>query len=232
MDLMVADLQVVEGRLERLNVDIQKGTKELLPERDLLIRCRETLEAEKPIRVLEFTEEEDKMLRGYAFLSAKPLLVLFNTGEESREFDLPPDQESGFKQPKVAWTSFCAELEAEVLSMGDEADEFAREMGVESFSRDRIIPMCYDLLGLITFLTMNETESRAWPIRKGSTALRAAGTVHSDIERGFIRAETISYDDLIGVGSWSEARTQGRLRQEGKEYIIQEGDVILFRFKV
>lgn len=232
VDLMVADLQVVEGRLARLNVDIQKGTKELLPERDLLIRCRETLEAEKPIRVLEFTEEEDKMLRGYAFLSAKPLLVLFNTGEESREFALPPDQESGFKQPKVAWTSFCAELEAEVLSMGDEADEFAREMGVESFSRDRIIPMCYDLLGLITFLTMNETESRAWPIRKGSIALRAAGTVHSDIERGFIRAETISYDDLIGVGSWSEARTQGRLRQEGKEYIVQEGDVILFRFKV
>ena len=111
-------------------------------------------------------------------------------------------------------------------------EAFAREMGVETLSRDKVIQMTYGLLDIVTFLTANEKESHAWPIPRGSTALRAAGAVHSDLERGFIRAETISFEDLARAGSWAEARSQGLLRLEGKDYVVQEGDVILFRFKV
>lgn len=231
-DLMVADLQVIEGSLERLKKGIEKGMKELIPERDLMVRCQENLEAEKPIRMLECTQEEEKMLRGYAFLSGKPLLVVFNIGEIVGEFEFPLELQRWFDQTKITWTSFCAKLESEILSMGEEVNFFAQEMGVESLSRDRVISMSYDLLGLITFLTMGEAESRAWPIRKGATALRAAGTIHSDIEHGFIRAETVSYETLIASGSWAEARKQGHMRLEGKNYIVQDGDIIFFRFKV
>ena len=231
-DLMVSDLQIIEGRMERLEVEIAKGGKDLIPDRDVLVRCREALEASVPLRALDFEAEDEKRLRGYAFLSAKPLLVVFNTGEDQRDFSLPEDRKETVSQPRTAWTSFCAALEMDLLEMGDQIEEFAREMGVETFSRERVIRMTYDLLGLVTFLTTGEPESRAWPILKGMPAVRAAGAIHSDLERGFIRAETVSYEDLMRAGAWAAARPRGLLRLEGKEYVIQEGDVILFRFKV
>lgn len=234
MELMLSDLQVVESRLERLETDIGKGRKEGVPERDALLRCRGTLEGGVPLRALALDAEDEKRLRGYAFLTGKPLLVVSNTGEEKSDVRLPEggDARTVVTFPKTGWTSFCAALEAELLSMGEEAEAFARDMGVESFSRDRVIRMTYDLLGLLTFLTAGEKESRAWPVPRGSTAPKAAGTIHSDLERGFIRAETVSYEDLVRAGSWAAARSQGLLRLEGKDYEIQEGDVILFRFKV
>ncbi len=231
-DLLLSDLQVVEGRLERLEADITKGRKEHVPERNALARCRQALDEGLPLRALDFGPEEEKILRGYAFLSGKPLLVVFNTDEDNRKFDLPEGGAPAVSHPKTGWTSFCAKLEAEIIGLGEEAGEFAQEMGVESLSKDRIIQMTYGLLELVTFLTTGEKESHVWPIPKGATAQKAAGTIHSDLERGFIRAETVSYDDLVRAGSWSAARTQGLLRLEGKEYIVQEGDVILFRFKV
>ena len=231
-DLILSDLQIVEGRVDRLEAEIGKGRKDLLPERDALARCREALEEGIPLRAIDFGTEDDKRLRGYAFLSGKPLLVVFNTGENQRDFNLPEDQRKTVSQPRTGWTAFCAALEMDLLEMGDEAEEFAREMGVETFSRERVIRMTYDLLGLVTFLTTSDAESRAWPIPKGTAAGKAAGAIHSDLERGFIRAETVSFDDLMEAGSWAAARTQALLRLEGKEYIVQEGDVILFRFKV
>ena len=234
LDLMLSDLQVVEARLERLEADIGNGRKEEVPERDALRRCQKALGEGVPLRELEFDAEDERLLRGYAFLTAKPLLVVFNAGESQRDFDLPEDgtAQAIVSRPKTAWTSFCAALEMEILSMGEEAEAFAREMGVETLSRDKVIQMTYGLLDIATFLTANEKESHAWPIPRGSTALRAAGAVHSDLERGFIRAETISFEDLARAGSWAEARSQGLLRLEGKDYVVQEGDVILFRFKV
>lgn len=234
LELILSDLQVVESRLQRLEADIGKGRKEGAAERDALLRCRKALEEGIPLTAVELDAEDEKRLRGYAFLSGKPLLVVFNTGEDNREFELPGEGPARaiVARPRTAWTSFCAALEAELLGMGEEAESFAREMGVETLSREKIIRMTYDLLDLITFFTTSEKESRAWPIPKGSTAAKAAGTVHSDMERGFIRAETVSFDDLVRAGSWAAARTEGLLRLEGRDYLVQEGDVILFRFKV
>ncbi|MFQ5915270.1 MAG: DUF933 domain-containing protein [Nitrospinota bacterium] len=234
LELVLSDLQVVEARLKRIEAEIGKGRKEGVPERDALLRCRKRLEDGLPLRAVDFGAEEEKLLRGYAFLSRKPLLVVFNTAEDRRDFDLPPEGNARtlVSYPKTGRISFCAALESEVLAMGEEAEAFALEMGLQALSRDKVLWMTYDLLGLITFLTANEKESHAWPIPEGTTALRAAGLIHSDLQRGFIRAETISYEELSRAGSWAESRSRGLLRVEGKDYVVQEGDVILFRFNV
>lgn len=227
-ELILADLLVVEKRLERIATDRKRGKKENPEEIRLLQECREILETSRPLRSRPRISDIP-ILRGYSFLSAKPLLILVNQPEENVP-TLPPEITDGTVAP---YLEIVGKLEMELAELApDEAREFMLEMGLEALAREQVIQASSQLLGLITFFTTNEQEARAWTIRQGSPALKAAGVVHSDMERGFIRAEVVQYDDLEGAGSYAAAQKQGLVRLEGKEYVVQDGDVIFFRFKV
>jgi GTP-binding protein YchF len=227
-ELILADLVVVEKRLERIATDRKRGKKESPEEVELLQECQEILETSRPLRSRPGIAEIP-VLRGYSFLSAKPLLILVNQPEEDVS-PLPAEITDGTVAP---FLEIIGKLEMELAELSpDEAREFMVEMGLETLAREEVIQASSRLLGLICFFTTNEQEARAWSIRQGSTALNAAGIVHSDMERGFIRAEVIHYDNLAGAGSYAVAQKQGLVRLEGKEYIVQDGDVIFFRFKV
>jgi len=237
-ELILADLMVLESRLERLEKTMKKvKRKEDELERELLLRCKEALEKETPLREVEFSPEEEKMLRGFGFLSEKPLLIVVNLGEDDlSHYD---DYLEHFKlqgwvgKPKVALCQVSSKLEMELSQLEDEErEEFMREMGVKELSTERIIRTSYRLLELISFFTYAGEEVKAWTIKQGATALKAAGQIHTDIERGFIRAEVIPYEKLIALGSLAEARQRGLLRLEGKGYQVQDGDVIYFRFSI
>ncbi|MFB0519113.1 MAG: redox-regulated ATPase YchF [Acidobacteriota bacterium] len=237
-ELILADLMVLEGRLESLEQTMKKvKSKEDEQEHALLLRCKEALEKEKPLREVEFSPEEEKMLRGFGFLSEKPLLIVVNLGEEDlahyddylEHFGL---QEWAGKR-RVALCPASGKLEMELSQLEDEErGEFMKEMGVKELSTERIIRTSYRLLELVSFFTYAGEEVKAWTIKQGTSALKAAGQIHTDIERGFIRAEVIPYDELIALGSLSEARQKGLLRLEGKTYQVQDGDVIYFRFSI
>ena len=230
-DLVLADLEVVERRLERLEAGIGKGQKGDIPERDLFLKFRSALEEEKPLRVIPL--EDEKILRGYGFLTAKPLLVVFNIGEEE---EFSPGKEEAWSRvleaPGTAWVSLCGKLEMEMTQLEeDEREAFEKEMG-KGLAREDLIRASHDLLGFISFFTVVGKETRAWTIPRGTTALKAAGAVHSDMERGFIRAEVVPFGILDREGSWAAAKEAGLIRLEGKQYIVQDGDIIFFRFKV
>jgi ribosome-binding ATPase YchF (GTP1/OBG family) len=224
----LADLLVVEKRLERIVLERQRGKRENPEEVRLLEECLKTLEASRPLR---FTPEtaELPLLRGYSFLSAKPLLLLINQPEENVS-PLPPRFAEALQAPVLEITG---KLEMELAQLSpDEASEFMGEMGLQQLARDRVIQRSYSLLDLISFFTANEQEVRSWAVRRGTPALKAAGVVHSDMERGFIRAEVVSYEDLEGSGSYAAAQKRGLVRLEGRDYIVKDGDVIFFRFNV
>ncbi|UCE84379.1 MAG: redox-regulated ATPase YchF [Deltaproteobacteria bacterium] len=227
-ELILADLLVVEKRLERIAAERQRGKKENPEEVRLLQECQEILEASRPLRSQPGISEIP-LMRGFSFLSAKPLLILVNQPEE----DVPPlpvEVTDGTIAPQL---EIVGKLEMELAQLSpDEASEFMVEMGLETLAREQVIQASSQLLGLISFFTTNEQEARAWTVKAGTPALQAAGVVHSDMERGFIRAEVVQYDDLEGAGSYAVAQKQGLVRLEGKEYIVQDGDVIFFRFKV
>ncbi len=226
-ELILTDLVSVEKRLERLELDQKRGKKPDPEERDLLARCRHELENERPLRLTPELAAARK-LRGFAFLSAKPQLVLFNNGDEDArlpEFAVALDGAT----PLV----IRGKLEQELAGMSpEEAGEFLSEFGLEASAADRIIQKSYELMGLISFFTVGEDEVRAWTIPRATTALDAAEVIHSDIKKGFIRAEVLAYDDLIAAGSHNEARKQGTVRLEGKQYEALDGDIIHFRFNV
>jgi len=228
LELVVADLEKVERRLERLLQETQKGNKGSGQEADLLTRCKTHLEAEGALRTLDFSEEQDKLLRGFQFLSQKPVLVVLNVEEgaqPSQEIEAAC-QAYGFEQ-----MAFCATVEAEIAQLEiDEQRAFLADYGIQEAARPRLIRAAYRLLHLVSFFTVGEDEVRAWTIQAGTPAQLAAGKIHSDIERGFIRAETVHYADLIEQGAWSKCRDQALLRLEGKTYPVQDGDVINFRF--
>jgi GTP-binding protein YchF len=235
IELMLNDLEQATRRMERLEKDIQKKKEPLLEvELALLTRCRKALEAETPLRELAFKPEELKMLTGFMFLTRKPMLYVLNLGdEEAAEIDRVVEKHSLQKlatKPHTAVVPFCGKIEAELAEL-DEAEgaEMMRAYGLVESGRDRLIQASYRLLGLISFLTCGEPEVRAWTIESGMTAQKAAGAIHSDIERGFIKAEVVNWEDLLAAGSWAVARERAKARLEGKEYIVQEGDVILFR---
>ena len=235
-EFILQDQMVVEKRLERLRKDIQKRhDPELERERDLLERCLEILESATPLRNETFDANQTKKLRGFTFLSLKPVLVVVNVGEDDVASDpfSSPAWEAWTSRPGLAFTRFCATLETELAELdGDDALVFMEDLGLDDRALDRIIGESYRLLGLISFFTVGEDECRAWSILDGTEALEAAGEIHSDIQRGFIRAEVVPQDELLEVGSMSGCRQRGTLRLEGKTYKVLDGEVVHFRFNV
>lgn len=236
-DLMVSDLTQIEKRLERLEKDLKKmRSPEFEKENSLLLRSKEALEAEKPLRELEMTAEEKKLIRGFQFLSQKPVLYALNLQESAT---LGSDLESAaakFKleevasRPNAGVTAFCGKVEAELAEMDDEeATDFLSSYGLKESGLRRLIRKSYELLGLISFFTVGEDECRAWTISANLRAQEAAGAIHSDLEKHFIRAETIHWDTLLAAGSEAAAKAQGTLRLEGKDYLVQDGDVMHIR---
>ncbi|HKS65624.1 MAG TPA: redox-regulated ATPase YchF [Candidatus Acidoferrales bacterium] len=235
IELMLNDLEQASKRIERVEKDLKKKKDPLLEaELQLLARCRQALESETPLRELEFKPEERKMLHGFKFLSQKPMLYVLNLGdEEAADAGRAVEKhqlEKLMAKPQTAIVPFCGKIEAELSDLDEaEAAEMMRAYGLAESGRDRLIQATYRLLGLISFLTCGEPEVRAWTIARGATAPQAAGAIHSDIERGFIKAEVVNWEHLLAAGSFAAARERGQVRLEGKEYVVQEGDVILFR---
>ncbi len=235
IELILNDLEQAAKRIERLEKDLKKKKEPLLEaELQLLVRCRQALEAETPLRELEFKPEELKMLTGFMFLTRKPMVYVLNLGdEEASEIGRAIEKhhlEKLADKPRTAIVPFCGKIEAELAELDDaEAAEMMRAYGLTESGRDRLIQASYRLLGLISFLTCGEPECRAWTIERGMTAQKAAGAIHSDIEKNFIKAEVVNWENLLAAGSFPAARERGQARLEGKEYIVQDGDVILFR---
>ncbi|HWP64431.1 MAG TPA: DUF933 domain-containing protein [Candidatus Limnocylindria bacterium] len=227
-ELVLADLAQVERKLER-------ARKEKGKEREIALfeKLARHLEAGKPLRILDFGAEERSQLAGFAFLSLRPLLVVLNVSEDRVAAPAPPEFVAKAKEAGADTLVLSARVEAEVAEL-DAADRpaFLRDLGLEAAARDRFVRASYALLDLISFLTAGEDECRAWPIRRGTTARKAAGRIHSDIERGFIRAEVIAFADFIELKSEARCREAGKLRLEGKDYVVQDGDIIHFRFAV
>ena len=236
-DLMVSDLTQVEKRLERVEKDLKKKkTDELEREHALLLRSKEALEQEKPLRELDMTPEEKKLIKGFMFLSQKPILYALNIGESGTLGEDLDAAVSRFKLDEVAHrlnagaTAICGRVEAELAEMDDaEAADFLSSYGLHESGLVRLIRKSYELLGLISFFTAGEDECRAWTVPVGSKAPQAAGAIHSDLEHHFIRAETIRWDALLEAGSEANARARGTLRLEGKEYVVHDGDVMHIR---
>src|SRR5208282_180150 len=235
VELMLHDLEQIQRRLERLEKDLKKKREPHLErEQAVLFRCKASLEAEHPLRALDLNAEESKLITGYMFLSRKPLLCAVNLGDgEAAEISTAVERHglaAIAAKPQVAVVPFCGRIEAELAEMDEaEAAELMSSYGLAEAGRDRLIGATYTLLGLMSFLTAGEPEVRAWMIRRGATALEAAGAIHSDIAHGFIKAEVVSFEHLIAAGSLAGARERGQVRLEGKEYVVQDGDVILFR---
>jgi hypothetical protein len=236
-DLMVSDLGQIEKRLERLEKDLKKmRTPELERENDLLLRAKAHLESERPLREMEMTPEDKKRIRGFMFLSEKPMLYVLNVSESSNLGDDLEKAITKYKvtevaaRPNAAATAICGKVEAELAEMPDEdAAEFLSSYGLKESGLTRLVRTSYKLLGLISFFTVGEDECRAWTIPQHSRAVEAAGAIHSDLEKHFIRAETIRWDALLDAGSEANARARGTLRLEGKDYIVQDGDVLHIR---
>ena len=234
-ELILSDHEQVAKRLEKLEKDLKKKQdKQQELEKAVLEKCKAHLEAEKPLRELMLTPEERKPIGGFLFLSQRPMLYVLNLGDdEAADMDSAVERHKlGALQgrPNTAVVAVCGRLEAELAEMDDrEATELLASYGLKEPGLNRLIRATYDLLGLIQFFTAGEPEVRSWTIHKGETAVKAAGAIHSDIERGFIRAEVVRWSDLLAAGSIAAAKEKAQVRLEGKEYVVQEGDVILFR---
>jgi hypothetical protein len=233
LELAFSDLGIIERRLNRLEAEIKKmSAKERevrISERDLLQRLQAGLEDEMPVRDMELSDDEERLIRGYQFLSAKPMLVLLNVGEA--QLAAPPAL--NYAHRKSAVVPLCGKIEAELAQLdADDAQAFMEDLGISEPARDRVISLSYELLGLVSFLTAGPDEVRAWPIPRDLSAVEAAGTIHSDIQRGFIRAEVVAYDDLARAGGMAEAKKEGTVRMEGKQYTVQDGDICHFLFNI
>jgi ribosome-binding ATPase len=235
LELILSDHEQVSKRLERVEKDLKKKRDPLLEhEKAVLEKCKAHLEAEKPLRELQLTAEERKPISGFLFLSQRPMLYVLNLGDdEAPEMDKASEKHKLAAlqgRPNTAVVAVCGRLEAELAEMDEkEAAELLASYGLKEPGLNRLIRATYDLMGLISFFTAGEPEVRAWTIRKGATAVKAAGEIHSDIEKGFIRAEVVRCEELLAAGSIAVAKEKAQVRLEGKEYIVQEGDVMLFR---
>jgi ribosome-binding ATPase len=230
-ELLLNDLISVERRLERLAEERKKGAgrDKATVEREIALfeRFHAALSAEQPLRQLELSPEDEKNLAGFGFLTRKPLLVLLNLSEGQAA----PQIE--YAQPRTALAALQGKLEMDLAQLEpDDAQMFMEEYGITELGLDRVIHLSYDLLGLQSFFTVGEDEVRAWTVNRGATALEAAGTIHTDLAKGFIRAEVVTYDDLVTLGGLSEARGKGKLRLEGKEYIVKDGEIVHIRFNL
>ncbi|WP_042147695.1 redox-regulated ATPase YchF [Paucisalibacillus sp. EB02] len=237
LELILADLESVNKRYQRVEKLARQKDKDALVEFEVLSKIKTGLEEEKPVRALEFTDEQQKMVKGLHLLTSKPMLYVANVGED--EVADPDSNPNVIKVKEYAANEgaevivICARIEEEIAELDqDEKEMYLDELGITESGLDKLIKASYSLLGLATYFTAGEQEVRAWTFRKGMKAPQAAGIIHTDFERGFIRAETVSYGDLMEAGSMGHAREKGKVRLEGKEYIVQDGDVIHFRFNV
>jgi GTP-binding protein YchF len=237
-ELILADLGVAERRLERLDKDLKKNKSvDLERERDLIVCCQAALEDGQPLRSLGLTGDDLRRLRGFQLLSAKPLLVVINL-DEGQVTAAARVEEAVAKAGLTAFLSrantravpVCAKIELEIAALdAADAQAFLADLGLSESGLDRVIRASYDLLGYMSFFTVGEDECRAWSIPRGTVAQEAAGEIHSDIARGFIRAEVVAYDALIARGSMAACKEHGEVRLEGKEYVVKDGDIINFR---
>lgn len=237
LELILADLETVNKRWQRIEKLAKQKEKSAVAELDVLRKLRAGLEEEQPVRALEFNEEQWKLVKGLHLLTSKPTLYVANVSE-----DEVADADTNENVQKVkAYAAkenaevivVCAKIEEEISELDpEEKTMFLDDLGITESGLDKLIKASYHLLGLATYFTAGEQEVRAWTFRKGIKAPQAAGIIHTDFERGFIRAETVSYDDLVAAGSMVKARENGKVRLEGKDYIVQDGDVIHFRFNV
>ncbi len=237
-ELCLADLEAVEKRREKLLRVVKSGNKEAKAEADILEKLRAALEEARPARSVTLSEEEQTLIRDMNLLTLKPVLYVANVAEEEAA---TAEQENPYvkavrdyaAQEHAQVVAISARVESEIAELpADEAKEFLETLGLSESGLDRLIKAAFTLLGLLTFLTAGPDECRAWTIVQGTTAPKAAGKIHSDIERGFIRAEIVNYDDLVAAGSTAAAREKGQVRLEGKDYVMQDGDVTYFRFNV
>ena len=225
-ELVLHDLAIVEKRLDRMRKEHGKGTGEFHE----LERLHAQLDQGQPLRLMKWSEAEEKELAHFAFLSRRPMLVAVNAAEGDAASPPPPAVQEAARALGAETISLCASVEAEIADLDPaEQPEFLASLGLAEPARARFIRAAYHLLDLISYFTVGEDEVRAWTIRRGDKAPRAAGRIHSDLERGFIRAEVVHYDDFVALGSESKARTEGKLRLEGKEYVVKDGDIMNIR---
>ena len=236
-DLVLADLAIAEHRLPRIGESL-KGARSperenLVKEQSLVERIRASLENGVPVRSQSLSKDEGRSAEGYQFLSNKPLLIVLNIGEDQLPLASAMEEEGKKRYPQFNVAAICGKLEMELAQLSDaEAAEFRSALGVSEGAMQRIIRLSYELLGMISFFSIASGEVRAWTVRRDTPAPRAAGKIHSDMERGFIRAEVVAYGDLVKCGSLAEAKKHGLLRLEGKNYLVQDGDVVTFLFSV
>lgn len=237
LELILADLETIEKRITKVEKMAKQKDKDAVVEFSALSKLKEAFEAEKSARSVALTEEEEKVVKGFQLLTSKPVLYVANVGEDDL---LDPDQNPYVQKVKEYAANegaevivVCARIEEEISDLdGEEKQAFLEELGIEESGLDQLIKAAYHLLGLGTYFTAGVQEVRAWTFKKGMKAPQAAGIIHTDFERGFIRAEVVSYEDLMEAGSEAAAKEKGKLRLEGKEYVVQDGDVMHFRFNV
>lgn len=236
LELILADLETVSKRMDRVAKMARQKDKEAVAEYAVLEKLKEALEEETPARAVEFSSDQQKIVKGLHLLTSKPILYVANVSEDEigeADNDKVKQIREFAAQENAEVIVVCAKIESEIAELeGDEKNEFLEDLGIEESGLDQLIKATYNLLGLATYFTAGEQEVRAWTFKEGMTAPQAAGIIHTDFERGFIRAETVSYDDLVDAGSMGVARDRGRVRLEGKEYLVRDGDVIHFRFNV
>ncbi|MGB9612781.1 MAG: redox-regulated ATPase YchF [Candidatus Margulisiibacteriota bacterium] len=232
IELALADLKVVEKKIEELSHHLKTGNQKIAKELEVAKKIREKLDRGIAVRLQKLDQEEIKMIKSLNFLTSKPVLYVANVDESGNLEEVEKVKTIAQKEgTKVV--SICAKLEAEISELSkEEAEEYLREVGIEGGGLSKLIRQGYELLDLITFFTANEKEARAWTVKRGTKLPQAAGKIHSDMERGFISAEVVHYFDLLGVGSYAKARESGLIHVEGKEYQIQDGDLILIKFVV
>ncbi|GAA4724364.1 redox-regulated ATPase YchF [Brevibacillus fulvus] len=237
LELVFADLDSVERRIERIGRKVKAGDKEAKQELDVLEKLKAAFDEGRPARSVELDEEEQKLIRDLHLLTIKPMLYVCNVAEDGiADADENPHVQAVKKHAAAEGAQvvvISAKVESEIAELeGEDKQMFLEELGLKESGLDRLIRAAYELLGLITYFTAGVQEVRAWTIRKGTKAPQAAGVIHTDFERGFIRAEVVAYDDLVEAGSVNAAREKGKYRLEGKEYVVQDGDVMHFRFNV
>jgi GTP-binding protein YchF len=237
LELILADLESVEKRIDRVKKSLKSGDKKAQQEHDLLVRLQEAFEEEKPARSLELTDDEQLLIRELHLLTKKPVLYVANVGEDEltnvdqNQHVQKVNEFAAHEGSEVVVIS--AKVESEIAELeGEDKEMFLEELGIKESGLDQLIKASYKLLGLYTYFTAGVQEVRAWTINKGTKAPQAAGVIHTDFERGFIRAEVVHYDDLVGAGSMNAAKEKGVLRLEGREYVVRDGDVMHFRFNV
>lgn len=236
LELILADLDTAQKRIDKTIKVAKQGDKDAKIEMGLLERIKETLESEKPARSIKFTEEEQKIVKGFFLLTTKPILYAENIGEDDigkTDNKYTKQVEDYAKSENAEIIELSCKIEEELITLPeDEREMFKEELGIKEAGLEKLIKASYKLLGLMSYLTAGEKEVRAWTIPQGTKAPQAAGKIHSDFEKGFIRADIVKYDDLIALGGYNQAKEKGKVASVGKEYVMQEGDICLFKFNV